>query len=659
VPVETNGPQSSSEAIGQLWEGFAQFGADWWYVAAIAIVGLLAGAVITSRGHTLDAGEDGGSREGEGEPSALIRLVERFGTGAARLTGLPAWSAAGLLLLLGTLVVAYGGFFWDVAWHIDIGRDEFLFSPPHVHLLVGLSGLGVTGAVSTVLATRMRADVGWRVRRWTVPLGAAGLLAAGGLAMAGYWIDEAWHAVYGLDVTMWSPPHLTMISSAVFSPLAGWLLLAEAGKGAGNRLVRRHLRPLLAGVVLVALSAWQLEFDLGVPFWQQAFQPILMASAAGFALTMARAIGGPGTALLALGHFLVVRAIGAVATAGMWGLSMPRFPLYLGAAIAVELAFRFTRGREPLPRFLVAGAGVATLGLAEMWAFSQVWAHHPWQTRLLPAMGLAALAAVAAAVLGGAFGRIVDHRPAGFGRVPVLLAFAALLVTVVVPLPRATPDAEVRVETSAAGEGFVNVVVTVDPPSAVDRADRWEVFAWQGLGRANEPLVAVGDGRYVTENPVPVGGTWKTMIRVADGRFLGAVPIALPADPEYDQPPIPLQDVREQPFQFQNELMLREQQEGPAWPSIVGGLLIAGMIAGLLGTVIGGTVALDRRRREGDDRRPDGGDRRPDPGGRAAAGDVATARSAAARSSATSTPSAMSAPPATPAASVRSSETHP
>jgi hypothetical protein len=584
-------PQSSGEAIAQLWEGFAQFGTDWWYVALIALGGLVLGAAIASRGHLLPVAD------GEDPPSAPMRLIERFGTGAARLTGLPAWSAAGLLLLLGTLLVAYGGFFWDVAWHIDIGRDEFLLSPPHVYLLVGLAGLGVAGGVSTVLATRMRADVGWRVRRWTVPLGAAGLLAAGALAMAGYWIDEAWHAVYGLDVTMWSPPHLTMISSAVFSPLAGWLLLAEAGDGAGNRLVRRHGRPMLAGVVLVALSAWQLEFDLGVPFWQQAYQPVLMALAAGFALTMARTVVGPGGALLAVAHFLGVRAVGAVVTAGAWGLSMPRFPLYLGAAIAVELGFRVTRGRTALARFLAAGAGVGTLGLAEMWAFSQVWAHHPWQVRLLPAMGLAALAAVAAAVLGGTFGRIVDHRPSGLARGAVLAAFAGLLVAVIVPLPRATPDAVVRVETAPAGEGLVDVAVTVDPPEAVARADRWEVFAWQGMGRANEPLVEVAEGRYVTESPVPVGGTWKTMVRVADGRYLGAVAIAMPADPEYGQPEIPLQDVREQPFQFQDELMLREQQGGPAWPGIVGGILIAAMIGGLLSTVIGGTVALDRRRR--------------------------------------------------------------
>jgi hypothetical protein len=590
--MQTAEPQSSAEAVARIWEGFAQFGTDWWYVALIAVAGLALGAAIVARGQTLPV------PDGEEPPSALTRLLERFGTGAAKLTGLPAWSASGLLLLLGTLIVAYGGFFWDVAWHIDIGRDEFLFSPPHVYLLVGLAGLGVAGAVSTVLATRTGADVGWKVRRWTVPLGAAGLLAAGALAMAGYWIDEAWHAVYGLDVTMWSPPHLTMISSAVFSPLAGWLLLAEAGKGAGNRLVRRHARPLLAGVALVALSAWQLEFDLGVPFWQQAYQPVLMAGAAGFALTLARAVGGPGAALLAVGHFLAVRAVGAVVTAGAWGLTMPRFPLYLGAAVAIELAFRLTRGREPLPRYLAAGAGVATLGLAEMWAFSQVWAHHPWQTRLLPAMALAALAGIAAAVLGGAFGRIVDHRPTGFGRGAVLLAFAGLVVAVAVPLPRTTPDAAVRVETTAVAEGWVDVAVTVDPPEAVARADRWEVFSWQGRGSVIEPLVEVADGRYVTQDPVPVGGTWKTMVRLADGPYLGAVPVALPADPEYDQPAIELRDVREQPFTFQDELMLREQQDGPAWPAIVGGLLIAGMIAGLLGAVIGGTVALDRRRRD-------------------------------------------------------------
>ncbi|MFA9431716.1 hypothetical protein [Egicoccus sp. AB-alg2] len=583
-------PTSSSAALRGLWQDFAQFGGDWWYVAAVVAAGVVAFVWLAAVGARVAAPTDAPAATRAG------RALDRFGAGAAHLTGLPTWSAAGLLVLLGALLVAYAGFVWDVAWHIDLGRDEFLLSPPHVYLLLGLTGLGAAGVVSTALATRAGADVGWRVRRWTVPLGAAGLLVGGALAIAGYWIDEFWHAVYGLDVTMWSPPHLTMISSAVFSPLAGWLLLTEAGRGAGRPWVHRHGRAVLAGASLIALSAWQLEFDLGVPFWQQGYQPVLLALAAGFGLTAARVVLGPGGALLTVAHFVVLRVLGAAMAAGAWGLSAPRFPLYLGAAVAIEIAFRLARGRGPLATSLAAGVGVATLGLAELWVWAQLVAHHPWQPGLLPFLGVAAAAGVAAAVLGGAYGRVVTHRPAGLPRAGVVAALAVVAVAVAVPFPRITPDVDVRILTAPAGEGRVDVVVEVDPPDAAVGADRWEVFAWQGGGRQLLPLQPVAPGRYVAPEPVQVGGSWKAMVRLADGAALGAAPIALPADPEYGQPAIELQAVREQPMQFQDELMLREQQDGPLWPGIVGGMLIAGMILGLLGAVGGGVVAADRRR---------------------------------------------------------------
>ena len=39
------------------------------------------------------------------------------------------------------LLIAVIGFYWDVAWHIDFGRDtKNLFTPPHVMILVGLWG---------------------------------------------------------------------------------------------------------------------------------------------------------------------------------------------------------------------------------------------------------------------------------------------------------------------------------------------------------------------------------------------------------------------------------------------------------------------------------------------------------------------------------------
>jgi hypothetical protein len=66
---------------------------------------------------------------------------------------LPVATVLGVVLPFAAL-----GFYWDVAWHIDRGRDEFLFSPPHVALLVGLAGLGVAGALSVFLATRESAS---------------------------------------------------------------------------------------------------------------------------------------------------------------------------------------------------------------------------------------------------------------------------------------------------------------------------------------------------------------------------------------------------------------------------------------------------------------------------------------------------------------------
>lgn len=58
---------------------------------------------------------------------------------------------------------------------------------------------------------------------------AAILIAALGIgALPGFPLDEFWHQPYGIDVTMWGPTHLVMISGASFTPLGLWLLVAEA-----------------------------------------------------------------------------------------------------------------------------------------------------------------------------------------------------------------------------------------------------------------------------------------------------------------------------------------------------------------------------------------------------------------------------------------------
>ncbi len=600
----------------ELIEAFAQFGTDWWYVVGPLAVAAVV-AVVLVRGAALPAGEDG--------------LLLRFASGASRVTGWPDWAAGTFVVGLGAMAIAFSGFFWDVAWHISIGRDEFLLSPPHVHLLLGTTGVGAAGALGVHVATRTDAAVGWQVRRWRVPFGCAALLAMGVLAITGYWIDEFWHAIYGLDVTMWSPPHMMMIGSVMFAPVAVWLVLAEGGRrpshladaasdGAGTHTARdaeatrpraaswrllqhRALAATSAGAVLVGVSATQFEYDLGVSVWQQSAQVVLIALAAGVALPLARVALGRGGALAAVAVFVALRVGAAVLTAGVWSLEVPRFPLYLGAAVAVELAFLATRGRSWTTRALTAGAAVGTLGLAGEWLWMRLWGYHPWGAGLWPEVLLGTVAAIAIAPIGVAVGRVLAHRPiaipgkvAAVGALTALVAFAPTLV-------RDTADVSARVTsrivaTDDAGRSLVDVHVEVTPTDAAVDADRFEVFQWQGGERTIRPLVATGEpGVYRTDEPAPMGGQRKTMVLFASGSQLGAVPIHVPADPEIGASEIAFEPVREQAMVPQTDLFLREAIQGaPAWPGYVAGVIIALAIGGTLAALTAGVVGLDRRR---------------------------------------------------------------
>ena len=141
---------------------------------------------------------------------------------------------------LGIVLFLMGGY-WDVAWHIDLGRDTF-WSPPHLLIYAGVLLLLGSLALGFGEAWRRRASgrppqAGPALRLpggvWMSPgLVMAGLGALMSLTSAP--VDELWHWVYGQDVTIWSPPHLQLIFGVVI-PYA-----AAATFGAG--LVRRVIR---------------------------------------------------------------------------------------------------------------------------------------------------------------------------------------------------------------------------------------------------------------------------------------------------------------------------------------------------------------------------------------------------------------------------------
>ncbi|MBJ7594791.1 MAG: hypothetical protein JF886_08005 [Candidatus Dormibacteraeota bacterium] len=575
-------------------ESLSQTGPIWWIPLGLALVGLAAGSLALGR-----AAQPSGPRWRR-PPDAL-----------SRITGLPAWCAAGIALAVWSLAVALVGFSWDVAWHADLGRDQALFTPPHVMILVGLAGIGLAAVTSIVLATADQARVGLRVGRLRIPWSSLpmGLMATG--ALIGFPLDDYWHSVYGIDVTMWSPTHLLMIGGASLTPIAAWLMLAEAGQAAAARRGARVLSEVLAGATLIGLSTFQLEFDLGIPQWQALFHPALIALAMGVGLVAAREALGPGGALRATIGFLVLRGFVTLLVGPVFGLSLERFPLYIAGALVVEAVYRFGPRLAPALRVAVAGLLLATVGMAAEWGWTHLWSPQPWQARLLASWWVVLGLALVGSFLGSALGRAVAHTRQVMHFAGVGVAFALMVGLLAVPFPRHGLAASVTVTAAAAGERTptvtreglatfeqdMTVSVSVSPPTALDGADVMRVFTWQGGSLKVSSLRAVGQGRYVIDGSIPTGGSWKSIVFVEDGDVVAATPVSFPADPTYGLAaiPVPVSAPRTAQLQPASAYLTRESHGGTALPAVLAYSTLAIIFVTWCVAVIGVGEAMRRR----------------------------------------------------------------
>ena len=495
-------------------------------------------------------------------PERWARQAARIPNALEQLTGIPGWAAAVVATGLFAPVLSVVGFYTDVSWHVDFGRDKVLFTPPHTMIVAGLALIPISAALGVVFATITGARVGFRWGFWRVPWSTLPLAAFGTAAFVGFPLDSLWHASYGVDVTLWSPTHLLMVGAGGLSTISLWLTLREAGVGPRDSRWATATYWVLAGATLVRLSTFQDEFDLGVPQFQQLFHPVIISLAAGVGLVAARIVLGRGGAIVMVIGFLVLRAAIALLTGPALGYTVPRFPLYLGSAVAVEGAAA-AFGTERRGRFAVAaGVGMATIGLAVEWWWSHVWGRQPWSASLLPeALALAAVAAVAAAILGAAAGSVAAGERARLSG-PVLAAAAvAVLVTLVVPSPRTGADLAADVSLDRRGDEAV-VTVDLDRPEAAEGAHWFDAVSWQGGGTVITPMTREGPGRWVSEDPVPITGDWKTIVRLHEGTRLLGLAVYLPEDPEIDAPLIPAENGRRR-FVVDTELLLREVKDGP------------------------------------------------------------------------------------------------
>lgn len=287
------------------------------------------------------------------------------------------------------------GFFWDELWHrlYGVGAvvDDFWWRP---HILIYASmGINALFALGSMALIMLRGRGTMRQRFRSEPL--LGLMAlAAGFQIVTAPMDPMWHQVYGLDITAWSLPHLTL--------LIGLLSVALVGASIQYSLVPRRAWRGLGGlglqeIIVIAIFSMMIIIFLqfGTTEWEGITSADLISDGLGWRPFFARpewlypvvltGIGG----LVAMSVLHLTRRVGAASLVFGLGLTIRVLMLTVfdasappaemsfktnllivipGVALDLFYAYRLRQGQIDTPNnwligSLVMGLAVLVVGL--------------------------------------------------------------------------------------------------------------------------------------------------------------------------------------------------------------------------------------------------------------------------------------------------------
>jgi hypothetical protein len=549
-----------------------------------------------------------------GHRSGRIGFLRWAADLASSIGRLPGWAALPLGLGGASLFCALFGMYWDISLHIDDGRDAGpLANPAHYFILVGLFGIFAAGALAIALPEKGERPGPAAIKitnDWYAPVGGVLIAICGAYSLIAFPLDDMWHRIFGQDVTLWGPTHLMLIGGAGMTLIAQAILLREgmrarqrSSEAQGLAFVVQLRRIALMGGLLIGACTFQAEFDFGVPQFSQVLHPVLIAFAAGLALVTARMWVGPGGALGAAAFFLVVRGGIAVIVGPVLGEATPHMPLFLGAAVCVELVALAIARERPVAFGAAAGLAIGTVGFFTEYAWTHVFMPLPWNEALLPeGLVYAAIAGVASGVLGallasGLRGELPRPRVARAAFAASLVAIAALVANGLVMEEPKNLRADVTLEKSQGSDGQEALAtVRLDPPDAADDAYWLTAISWQAEEPlVNDPLEEVSPGVYRSTEPLPIDGGAKVLVRLHKDRALLGLPVRAPEDAAIPAAAIdaPQQFTRE--FADETEFLQRELKDDVAgwlWPAA--SLLVLLLSLGFVMSLAWGLARLAR-----------------------------------------------------------------
>ncbi len=164
----------------------------------------------------------------------------------------PSFAWLGAVVTVGAFCVMIG-VYWDISWHMTIGRDTF-WTP--AHLLIQAGGLiaGLSSGYAAIrttfggsVAARDNSVTFWGFK---APLGAWVAIWGCFAMVSSAPFDNWWHDAYGLDVRIISPPHMVLAMGIAGVGIGALLLTLAAQNRDGKQQRGTTWLFLIAGSLL-------------------------------------------------------------------------------------------------------------------------------------------------------------------------------------------------------------------------------------------------------------------------------------------------------------------------------------------------------------------------------------------------------------------------
>ena len=186
---------------------------------------------------------------------ALIVILYRKPVSSDKSSSLN--GSVGILFLMVPAMAFVGfGAYWDVSWHSESFREN-IFAPSHLSIVLGI----VIAQIAAIGLLRRGRKGSWieHIRQNKSAKIALIILL---IPLIGGPLDEIWHSQFGVDASLWAPPHIIII----FGFVTVGLLMVTMNVGQETTMARLF-RVLILGGILLTAFIFLAEHEFPFPSW--------------------------------------------------------------------------------------------------------------------------------------------------------------------------------------------------------------------------------------------------------------------------------------------------------------------------------------------------------------------------------------------------------